>query len=160
MRRRGLPAGAALLGLAAAWPALAAELTVQEPRAFGYTVGDVVTRVVHLELPAGQSLDAASLPQDQRRGQAVELRHVGRRDSWQANGRHVELSFEYQVLLSPPELRTLELPPIGLRVQGPARVEELRVDAWPLTVGPLSQAEARQREGLGDLRPDAAPPLV
>lgn len=141
-------------------PAAAAEVAVQEPRAFGYAVGDVVSRVVTLQLPAGQSLDPASLPADNRRGQAIELRQVAQRSLWQPGGQRVELRFDYQIFLSPPELRTLELPPIVLRLTGGPRVEELRVDAWPVTVGPLAPAEARQREGLGDLRPDLAPPLV
>ncbi len=140
--------------------AAAAEVSVQEPRAFGYAVGDTVSRVVTLQLPAGQSLDQASLPQDARRGQAIELRRVTQRNVWRVDGRQLELRFDYQVFLSPLELRTLELPPIVLRLNGGPRVEELRVDAWPVTVGPLAPAEARQREGLGDLRPDVAPPLV
>lgn len=159
-----------LTGRCAAWLAClaaslplavaAAEVSVQEPRAFGYAVGDVVSRVVTLQLPAGQSLDATSLPQDTRRGQAIELRHVAQRSVWRADGRRIELRLDYQVFLSPPELRTLELPPIVLRLTGGPRVEELRVDAWPVTVGPLAPIEARQREGLGDLRPDAVPPLA
>lgn len=150
----------AVLVAGVARAALAAEVSVQEPRAFGYAVGDVVSRVVTLRLPTGQSLDETALPQDTRRGQAIELRRVTQRSEWHADGRRLVLGFEYQVFLSPPELRTLELPPIVLRVAGGPRVEELRIDAWPVTVGPLAQAEARQREGLGDLRPDAAPPRV
>ena len=134
--------------------------TVQDPRAFGYSIGDVVSRVVTVNVPAGYELDEASLPQRTSGGRAIELRKITQRERWQLGSRQHALTLEYQVFLSPPELRTLELPPIVLRVKGPARTEELRVDAWPLIVAPLSPAEPRLREGLGEMRPDAAPPLI
>jgi mxaA protein len=140
--------------------ATAATATAQEPRAFGYSVGDVVSRVVTVQVPRGLELDAASLPQGARRGQAIELRRISQRSFWQAGGRRHELTLEYQVFLSPPELRTLELPPFTLRLKGSPRDEELRIDAWPLTVGPLAPVEPRMREGLGEMRPDARPPPI
>lgn len=160
--RRSVARWHSLAAALALWGGVAgaATVTVQEPRAFGYAVGDVVTRVVVVVVPWGVELDATSLPQGPRRGRAVELRQVSRRDFWQADGRRHELTLDYQVFLSPPELRTLELPPVMLRLKGLPRDEELRIDAWPLTVGPLAPVEARQREGLGELRPDAPPPLI
>ncbi|HSW06975.1 hypothetical protein [Aquabacterium sp.] len=137
-----------------------ATVTVQEPRAFGHVVGDRVTRIVTVHVPAGSAFDESSLPQSARRGQALELRQVTQRSRWQLVGSRHELTLVYQVFLSPPEVRTLELPPLTLRVKGPSRIEDLRVDAWPLTVAPLAPAEAPVREGLGELRPDAAPPLI
>jgi mxaA protein len=146
-----------------AGPAGAVEVataTSREPRAFGHTLGAVVERVVVVELPRGHTLDDTSLPRRVGQGQPIELREAALRSRWQLGGTRHELTLHYQVMLSPPELRTLELPPVTLRVKGPARTEELRVDAWPLLVGPLSPVEARLREGLGDMRPDAPPPLV
>ena len=160
--RTRLPALAAALALCGggAGAATVATATVQEPRAFGYSVGDVVSRVVTVQVPAGLELDEASLPQGTRPGQAIELRRVSQRSFWQADGRRHELTLDYQVFLSPPELRTLELPPVILHLKGSARVEELRVDAWPLTVGPLAPVDPWLREGLGEMRPDAPPPLI
>lgn len=135
-------------------------VAVREPRAFGYSIGDVVSRTVTVRLPSGYELDESSLPQRSKPGRAIELRKVSRHRIWQADGMLQELGLEYQVFLSPAELRPLELPPVLLRVKGPARVEELRIDAWPVLVGPLSPAEPRLREGLGEMRPDAPPPLI
>lgn len=132
--------------------ALAQTATTVEPRAFGYSVGDVVTRRVALDLPPGTRLDEASLPVVGGRGRALELRSVLRR------GNEIELA--YQVFVSPPEVRTLELPPVLLRVEGGPRVQDLRVDAWPLTVAPLGPVEPSPRHGLGEMRPDAPPPLI
>jgi mxaA protein len=36
----------------------------------------------------------------------------------------------------------------------------LRIDAWPVTVAPLVPAEVSPRTGLGELQPDAEPPLI
>lgn len=159
---RHLPLLAVALWIGAG-PAGAVEVATassQEPRAFGHTIGDVVERVVVVELPRGHTLDETSLPRRVGQGQAVELREAALRSRWQLGGTRHELTLHYQVMLSPPALRTLELPPVTLRVKGPARTEELRVDAWPLLVGPLSPTEARLREGLGEMRPDAPAPLV
>ncbi|MEY2687075.1 MAG: hypothetical protein RL375_1273 [Pseudomonadota bacterium] len=47
---------------------------VDEPRAYGWRVGDVVRRVVHLQLPEGWQLDERSLPRPDQRGGELELR--------------------------------------------------------------------------------------
>ena len=62
--------------------------------------------------------------------------------------------------MSPPAVRTLELPPITLRFTGTPRAQDLRIDAWPMTVAPLVPVEVSARTGLGEMQPDAAPPLL
>lgn len=155
-------AGAALLAIAAlAAPARAAgpQATAPaaaptpqepgEPRAFGYTVGDVVERRVWLDLPPGTTVDPASLPSPGGRGKALELRSVS------LQGR--ELRLAYQVFLAPTELRVLEMPPVQLQLLGGPRPLSLRVDAWPLSVAPLTAESPSPRRGLGELRPDTPP---
>ena len=122
------------------------------PRAYGYTVGDVVQRRVQLKLPPGWQLDLDALPRTRRPGQALELR------SARVDGG--VLLLDYQIFLAPTEVRTLEMPPVLLRFTGPGDAErEVRVDAWPLTVAPLVPVEVSPREGLGAMQPDvpAAP---
>ena len=134
--------------------------TQDEPRAFGYFVGDRVVRLIDIQAPAPLRLDEESLPVAGRQGQALELRRV----SWQRNaaagGTHYALTLEYQVFLAPREVRTLEMAPLKLRFAGAPRVQELRIEAWPVTVAPLVPVEASPRHGLGEFRPDAAPPLI
>jgi len=143
-----LGAGAARAADAPAGPSA----EVIEPRAFGYMVGDVLQRRVLLQLPAGLALDLSSLPQTRRPGQALELRAA------RLDGR--ELRLDYQVFLAPTEVRTLEMPPLQLRFTGPAGERFLRIDAWPVTVAPLVPLDVSPREGLGEMRPDTAPPLI
>ena len=129
-----------------------------EPRAFGYTVGDMVSRRIALEVPAGLTLAEDSLPRVGGRGKALELRRVELHRS--ITGVPDELRLDYQVFLAPREVRVLEMPPIELRFEGTPRTQTLRVDAWPVTVAPLAPVDASPREGLGELRPDREPPLV
>lgn len=150
----------ALLLAAAAQAAPQLELTASEPRAFGYQVGDLVQRRLVVHAPDGWSLDAESIPRPGARGQPLELRRVDRHDSDEPGGRRHELLFEYQVFFAPTAVRTLELRPFRLVLRGPARVEELRVEAWPVTVAPLVPVEVSPRRGLGELQPDREPPLV
>lgn len=160
-----LPRCAAILTLApglawAAAPAAPLEATTSEPRAFGYQIGDLVSRSVSVHVPDGLVLDEDSLPQPGARGKALELRSIARRSSAEAGGRRHELTLAYQVMLSPPQTRTLELPTFTLRFDGQPRAQTLRVDAWPVTVSPLVPVEVSPRRGLGEMQPDTPPPLI
>jgi len=124
-----------------------------EPRAYGYQVGDLVERRITIEVPAGLALDAGSLPRPTR-GAALELRRAERR----AGRGHEEIVLVYQVFLAPATVRTLELPVVTLRFDGTPRAQELRIDAWPVTVAPLVPVEVSPRRGLGELQPDVVPP--
>jgi mxaA protein len=128
------------------------------PRAFGYTVGDVVSRRIALQVPAGLTLDEDSLPHTGGRGRALELRRVELRRS--LAGVPEELRLDYQVFLAPRELRVLEMPVFELRFDGTPRPQTLRIDAWPVTVAPLTPADPSPREGLGEMRPDRDPPRL
>ncbi|WP_175544870.1 hypothetical protein [Variovorax sp. OV329] len=140
----------------------AAQLEAQthDPRAFGWQVGDMVSRTVTVEVPEGLALDDASVPQPGARGRALELRSVTRRDGSADGGRRHELTLAYQIFLSPREPRTLEMPSFRLRFQGQPRVQELLIEAWPVTVSPLAPVEVSYRHGLGELQPDTAPPML
>ncbi len=145
----------ALLALGAAQAATLQAVT-DEPRAFGHQVGDVVRRRITVEVPDGLVLDETSLPRPGARGTALELRALRKT----ASAQRLQIELDYQVFLSPAAVRTLELPSLTLRYDGVPRAQELRIDSWPLTVAPLVPVEVSPREGLGELQPDAAPPLI
>jgi len=134
--------------------------TTSDPRAFGYLIGDVVSRSVSVHIPEGLVLDERSLPQPGARGKALELRSVARRSGAESGGQRLDLTLEYQVMLSPPQTRTLELPTVTLRFDGQPRAQTMRIEAWPVTVSPLTPVEVSPRRGLGELQPDTPPPLI
>jgi mxaA protein len=131
-----------------------------EPRAFGYHVGDIVEREVIVQAPRGFVLDEATLPRPGARGKALELQAVSQHTESESGGTRHELKLRYQVFMSPTEVRTLEIVPFSLSFKGDGRDQDLRVEAWPVTVSPLVPTEVSPREGMGELRPDAAPPLI
>jgi len=148
----------ALALLLCAVAAQAQQLAVHhtEPRAFGYYVGDRIERQLVIVVPPSLKLDESSLPRPGQRGAALELQQVQRENT--AGG--LRLRFVYQLFKSPPQTETLEIAPITLRFTGQPRAQDLRIDAWPVTVSPLVPVEAPSREGLGPLRPDQAPLLL
>jgi mxaA protein len=162
MRWRAFAILLALVGAhgLAAEPAAPLNATPHEPRAFGYQVGDVLSRSVSLHVPEGLVLDESSVPLPGARGKALELRGVARHSHGEPGGQRFELALDYQVFLSPPEVRTLELPTFTLRFTGQPREQTLRIEAWPVTVAPLVPVEVSPRRGLGELQPDTPAPLI
>lgn len=136
------------------------EVQVQEPRSFGYTVGDTVTRGVTLLAPAPLKLDADSLPKPGRLGHALELRDAILSSAPATAGTRYRLNLTYQIFLAPAEVKTIDLPSLTVSLQGGTRPQEARIDYWPITVAPLAPVEASLRNGLGALRPNVEPPLL
>lgn len=138
-----------------------AQLSVTDPPAYGYQVGDVVERRVRLQLPAGARLDPESLPTPSRQGGALELGHLQHEGAWDAAEQ--TLLLRYQVLRSPEAPTVFELPTLNLRTTLPSgagrREATLRVPAHPLMVSPIAPAQPPNRAGLGPLQPDAPVPL-
>lgn len=133
---------------------------IEEPRAYGHQVGDVVTRRIVIDVPARLKLDETSLPVPGRVGQSFELRAVehSQRRGW--NGRRHVLLLRYQVFRAVEQPRVLDLPSFVLRFAGQPRAEEWRIDYAPVGVAPIAPAEPVLRQGLGALRPDVPPPFV
>lgn len=133
----------------------------RDPRAYGYRVGDIAHREITVRAPAGLQLDPDSLPRAGVPGQAIELRTLTWRRDAGSPGSRYELSLDYQVFVSPPEVKTLEMPPLRLRFTGGGKApQDLRIEAWPITVSPLMPVEASARQGLGEMQPDVPPPQV
>jgi len=183
MVRCGRALAAALaLSLQAGGAAASVSVEADQPRAFGYSVGDRVERRVTVRASAGLTLDETSLPAVGRKGRALELRELERQVFREAGGgQRLELRFVYQVFLAPPATRTLEMPPVTLNFRPDAveptlapsapsaasaaasaatRSETARIDAWPLTVSPLVPVDVSPRRGLGEWQADAPPPLI
>lgn len=136
----------ALVVCGVAWGA-PRDAIVQQPRAFGYVLGDVVTQRVLLE-DGGHAFEP-ELPASGPLGNWLERRAVrverdSRGQGW--------LAVDYQIMNSPQALKAVTLP--GWTLVSKPRSVELRVPEWPITVAPLSPEQAFARAGLGELRPD------
>lgn len=152
-------------GRAQAQPAAAPEpaaigVQVEDPRAFGHLVGDVLTRRVVLDVPRRLKLVEASVPAPGRIGQSFELRDVDHQRRWTSAGTRHTLSLRYQVFRAPREPIVLDLPAFTLRFEGDPREEQVRVDFAPVGMVPLVPTDAVLRTGFGTLRPDMPAPTV
>lgn len=125
--------------------------TVLQPRAFGYTIGDVLEQRVLLQA-GGKDLGNVAAPSVGRTGLWLERRasHVetdaeGRR--WMVIG--------YQIVNAPQTLTRIALPALKL---GTASGVALQIAEWPASVGPLMPAEAFGAGDLQPMRPDRDAP--
>lgn len=147
----GIPAPMAALAAAGA------QVRTEEPRAYGYVVGDVIERRAHIALPTGQHIAADALPRRGRVDTWLELHHI----ALQAEPGGAELHLVYQLINAPPKLTTIELPPLELALRDPAHPEAkpaaVSIDAWPVTVAPLTPEYVLSRAGLADVQPDIQP---
>lgn len=117
--------------------ALLTTAVVQQPRPFGYVVGDVVTQRVMLDF------ELTELPRNERLTVWFERRQA--RIETDAQGRRW-LAVSYQIVNAPQSLTTITLPAWELD-------SGLRIPEWPLSVAPLTPRDA-------ELRPDRAAPVI
>lgn len=135
--------GLALLhGIAPASPA-----SVVQPRAFGHVIGDVLTQRVLL-VQAERAVEPAALPAADRVGLFLERRtprveRDGQGQPW--------LVIDYQVINAPRALSATTLPALAIATTAGTT---LNVAAWPISLGPLTPAEAFGQGELLPLRPD------
>ncbi|MBT2322797.1 calcium incorporation protein MxaA [Variovorax paradoxus] len=141
-------ASTALAPARAADPAAAGSAaTVEQPRSFGYVLGDLITQRVLLE-QAGRPLQPGALPAAtrvdlwlERRPSRIETDAEGRR--W--------LAIEYQLINAPRALGVIALPALALATaSGPT----LALPAWPVSIGPLTPPDVFGQGDLQPLRPD------
>lgn len=146
--------GLALLALMALTDALAAQHSspaiVEQPRAFGYVIGDVITQRVLLTNSRGDFKPTA-MPPVQRVNIWLERR--ASRIEKTSDGRHW-LVVDYQLINAPPALTTVQLPAWAIVDQ--AHGERIEIPSAPISVAPLiSHASSADQ-----LRPDREPSII
>ena len=125
------------------------EAVVEQPRPFGYTVGDIATQRVLL--PEGFA--PAALPEAARASAWLERRPA--RVERGPDG-HRWLAVDYQVVNAPRALAHVTVP--AWQLAGAAGTPPLRIAAAAITVAPLTAAtEAGQ---VPPLRPDRPAPAI
>jgi mxaA protein len=149
-----LLAGWALL----AGPGVAAdEPAIDEPRAYGHVVGDLLTRTVRLNLPAGRRLDPDGLPRPGRVDAWLELHSI---DVRPGAGSNTTLRLNYQVINVGADVVTTVLPALKLPLApnaGAAAGEAIELPDWPVHLSPLTAPFAVSRGALSEMQPDIAP---
>jgi mxaA protein len=124
-----------------------ATASVEQPRAFGHVLGDVLTQRIQL-LSDDQDAGTIAMPSTGRIGVWMERRNP--RVETDAEGRRW-LAIDYQITNVPPTLTTIALPALTLTSQSGAA---LHVPEWPVSVSPLTPQTAFATGDLQALRPD------
>jgi mxaA protein len=126
---------------------------VEQPRPFGYVVGDLIEQRVLLQA-GGHTVEAASLPGAGRLNAWLERRTPGVVSDSQ--GRRW-LVVDYQVMNAPQGLTTVNIPAWEL---GTTTGVSLSIPQWPVSVGPLTARTVISQGGLQELRADRPAPIV
>lgn len=125
---------------------------VVQPRAFGHTLGDVLTQRVLLAID-GKPVELTKPPALGRVGVWLERRPT--RVERDADGRRW-LVIEHQLINAPQALTALTLPALDLPTAGGL----LGVPAWPFSAAPLTPRNAFGEGALDALQPDRQAPAV
>jgi mxaA protein len=133
-------------------------VSVQQPRAFGYVIGDRVEQRISLLAPAGAMLDPRSLPRAGRAGLWLELAPPRLTADKGDDGTRYGLTLDYQVINVPRQVRTIDLPAVGLAFNARGGRLTAMVDEWPITLAPITPTYVLARAGLTQTQPDAPPP--
>jgi mxaA protein len=133
----------AMLAVSIAAQADAAPTTVQQPRAFGHVLGDVLTQRVLIGTD-----ELASAPPTGRIGPWLD-RHMPRVETDAAGQRW--LVIDYQVVNVPRSLATVHLPALALKARSG---NEWQIAEWPISMSPLTPDSVAAQGDLQALRPD------
>ncbi len=135
-------------------------VSVEQPRPFGYVIGDRLEQRITLSAPAGMSLDPRSLPRPGRTDLWLELSPPRLASDRHGGATRYRLRLDYQIVNVPEQVRTIDLPAIALVFIGHGTRETALVDEWPITVAPITPTYVLARAGLTEIRPDAPPPTL
>lgn len=108
-------AAALMLPLTAA----AQDISVENPRGYGWWLGDELVQRVHIDLPAQAALDPASLPRPRAVDYWLDLRSVDRSDQ----GNRITLTLRYQNFYSALEPSARTVPAFPLRLMDGTRLD-------------------------------------
>ncbi|MGH8295680.1 MAG: hypothetical protein ACRETZ_09310 [Steroidobacteraceae bacterium] len=135
-------------------------VSVRQPRAFGYLIGDELTQRISLRAPAGFVLDPKSLPQAGRKGLWLKLTAPRITSASAGDATRYLLTLDYQVINVPDHVRTIDLPALDLAFSGHGGKAGTIIDEWPVTISPITPTYVLARAGLTQTQPDARPPTT
>lgn len=137
----------------AAGHAASLESPVEQPRPFGYFIGDIVSQTV--ALPAGLNASSTiTLPGSARLNQWFE--RIDSRIVSTANDRRW-IEIRTQIINSPAEPLRANLPAISIDIPGHNPVQ---IPAWSLAISPLGAPSDSSADGGRSIRPDKSASLL
>ncbi len=121
------------------------KLSVIDPeRDSGYTVGDLLTRIVTLEIKKPYKLLDTSLPiigyEKRYQGQVIgiELRDIKKTEDDRKDSTVYTIDLTYQVFTRNVVAKPASLPPEFVKIQGGKGIYELRIPSWNFRISPIA----------------------
>ena len=127
---------------------------VEQPRAYGYSVGDLLQQRIALGTSSAPFV-LAELPRIGRIGSSLWRRRS--EEQIDRRGQHW-LAIEYQLINTPQSLSVWYLPVLKLRAKDGSAV--LTVDRSPFSIGPFTPPQPYEIAALPGLQPDQPPALL
>jgi mxaA protein len=118
--------------------------TVEPVRDSGYTVGDLITRVVTLEVKKPYQLLDTSLPivgyEKRYQGQVIgiELRDIKKIEEEKDDRTVYTITLTYQIFTRNVVAKPAALPPEFLKIQGEKQVYSFRIPSWNFRISPIA----------------------
>ncbi|MEY4729666.1 MAG: hypothetical protein RL020_824 [Pseudomonadota bacterium] len=132
----------------------------EDPRPFGYVIGDELSRRVEIDAPSAFKLQGDSLPRPGRVDAWLELRKIKVTEkSLGANTRHT-LDLHYQILNSPENVKTHSLSKLLIILNNNNTLKSVEIAESPFTVSPITPAFVLARDGLEEMRADKSAQLI
>lgn len=118
--------------------------TIEPDRAVGYVIGDLISRTIKLKAKKPYTLLDTSLPivgyEKRWKGQVsgIELRHISKEVSQDANSTTYTLHLTYQVFTSYVTAKPANLPAEVVKFSGNKEIFQYRIPSWNFRVSPLA----------------------
>jgi mxaA protein len=132
----------------------------EDPRPFGYVIGDELSRRIEIDAPSTYILQADSLPRLGRVDAWLELRKINMtKKSFGDSTRHT-LDLQYQIMNSPDSVKTHSLYKLLIIFNYLNSPRSAEITDAPFTVSPITPEYVLARAGLEEMRPDQSAPLI
>ena len=135
-------------------------IAVSNPRAFGYFIGDVITRKVVVRLGPNQTLDTASLPRPGPLTYWLELSRVDHAESRDGDDTLHTLELSYQTFYGALDPRRLVIPGVTLKLVDGG---DVAVPQFGFITSPIRQLFAASSQSSGsavEVQPDVPAPRL
>ncbi|MCB5186860.1 nonribosomal peptide synthetase MxaA [Methylobacillus caricis] len=107
-------------------------------KSYGVQIGDVLSRKIELDLPAGSTIPKGGLPLKGSKADGIELVDVAISESTNGDGRHYSVRLDYQVFASSAKPVVMLLPQSGIKVAAKDGQETvLAIPQWPFWFSPM-----------------------
>jgi mxaA protein len=132
----------------------------EDPRPFGYVIGDELSRRIDIDAPATYSLQTDSLPRPGRVDAWLELRKINVTEKSLGELKRHTLDLHYQIMNSPDSVKTYPLPKLLIIFNYLDKPRTVEITDAPFTVSPITPEYVLARAGLEEMRADKSAPLI